>query len=144
MQLLGKCQLLAQGRKKFRFRNKLYSFDSTTIDLCLSMFDWGKRALLYVPMLLVSCLLSQVHESSTTDTCSPECCRDISIGLESCVASSKKAIEFNVSLTNTGTQTIHVFDETFLATPLQVRKNTLVYDKSTASVWQPICLSSTS
>src|SRR5213593_1253732 len=28
-QLLGRCQALAQGRKPFRFRNKLYSFDST-------------------------------------------------------------------------------------------------------------------
>ncbi|MGI6396851.1 MAG: DUF4372 domain-containing protein [Desulfomonilia bacterium] len=30
------------GRKrKFRFRNKLLSLDSTTISLCLSMFPWG-------------------------------------------------------------------------------------------------------
>ena len=42
MQLLGKCQGLAQGRKKFRFRNKLYSFDSTVIDLSLSLFDWAR------------------------------------------------------------------------------------------------------
>jgi hypothetical protein len=41
-QLLGKCQALAAGRKKFRFRNKLYSFDSTVIDLCLSLFDWAR------------------------------------------------------------------------------------------------------
>ena len=41
-QLLGKCQAAARGTKKFRFRNKLYSLDSTTIDLCLSLFDWAK------------------------------------------------------------------------------------------------------
>jgi hypothetical protein len=26
---------------RFRFKHRLYSFDSTTIDLCLSMFDWA-------------------------------------------------------------------------------------------------------
>lgn len=41
-QLLSKCQALAQGRKTFRFRNKLYSMDSTVIDLCVSLFDWAK------------------------------------------------------------------------------------------------------
>jgi hypothetical protein len=40
--LLGKCQALARGRTKFRFRHKLYSFDSTVIDLCLSLYDWAK------------------------------------------------------------------------------------------------------
>lgn len=29
-------------KKKFRFKNKLYSFDASTIDLCMSMFDWAK------------------------------------------------------------------------------------------------------
>jgi hypothetical protein len=29
-------------RHKFKFDNPLYSFDSTTIDLCLSVFDWAK------------------------------------------------------------------------------------------------------
>ncbi len=32
----------AVGKKKFRFKNKLVSIDSTTIDLCLSMYDWAK------------------------------------------------------------------------------------------------------
>lgn len=41
-QLLGRCQVAARGRKKFRFKNKLYSFDSTTIDLCLSLFNWAR------------------------------------------------------------------------------------------------------
>ena len=41
-QLLPKCQVLARGKKKFRFKNKLYSLDSTVIDLCLSLFDWAK------------------------------------------------------------------------------------------------------
>ena len=29
-------------KKKFRFKSKLYSFDSTTISLCLSLFPWAK------------------------------------------------------------------------------------------------------
>ncbi|MBK9086801.1 MAG: IS4 family transposase [Sterolibacteriaceae bacterium] len=32
----------AVGKKKFRFKNKLVSIDSTVIDLCLSMYDWAK------------------------------------------------------------------------------------------------------
>lgn len=32
----------AIGKKKFRFKNKLVSLDSTVIDLCLSMYDWAK------------------------------------------------------------------------------------------------------
>jgi len=40
-QLLDRCQSIAPG-KKFRFKNKLYSLDATTIDLCLSIFDWAK------------------------------------------------------------------------------------------------------
>jgi hypothetical protein len=28
-------------KKKFRFRNKLFSLDSTTMDLCLSLFPWA-------------------------------------------------------------------------------------------------------
>ena len=30
------------GKRKFRFKNKLVSLDSTTIDLCLSMYDWAR------------------------------------------------------------------------------------------------------
>jgi len=41
-QLLAKCQPLARGRQRFRFRNRLYSFDSTVIELCVSLFDWAK------------------------------------------------------------------------------------------------------
>ena len=33
---------LGQRNKKFRFRNKLLSLDSTTITLCLEMFPWAK------------------------------------------------------------------------------------------------------
>ena len=29
-------------KHKFRFKNDLYSFDATTIDLCLSLHDWAK------------------------------------------------------------------------------------------------------
>ncbi len=41
LQLLERCRLQGGGRKKFRFKNKLVSLDSTTIDLCLSMFNWA-------------------------------------------------------------------------------------------------------
>lgn len=40
-QLLDKCRMAAHGRRPFRFKHRLYSFDSTTIDLCLSLFDWA-------------------------------------------------------------------------------------------------------
>lgn len=35
---------VSQGapKKKFRFKSKLYSLDSTVIELCVSMFDWAK------------------------------------------------------------------------------------------------------
>src|SRR6266849_5176469 len=42
-QLLARCQPLAEGRKrKFQFKNKLVSLDSTVIDLCATLFDWAK------------------------------------------------------------------------------------------------------
>jgi hypothetical protein len=41
-QLLSKCQALAAGKKKFRFRNKLFSLDATVIELCASLFDWAR------------------------------------------------------------------------------------------------------
>ena len=41
-QLLARCHQQANGSKKFRFKNKLVSLDSSTIDLCASVFDWAK------------------------------------------------------------------------------------------------------
>jgi len=41
-ELFEKVAAKAQGRRKFRFKNKLVSIDSTVIDLCLSMYDWAK------------------------------------------------------------------------------------------------------
>ena len=41
-QLLGRCQGLATGKKKFRFKNKLFSLDATVIELCARLFDWAK------------------------------------------------------------------------------------------------------
>ena len=41
-QLLARCHQQAHGSKKFRFKNKLVSMDSSTIDLCASVFDWAK------------------------------------------------------------------------------------------------------
>jgi len=40
-QVLQKCQQVAPGHG-FRFKNKLYSLDATTISLCASMFDWAR------------------------------------------------------------------------------------------------------
>ena len=37
-----RCSTIAPGKKKFRFKNKLYSLDASTIDLCLSVFPWAK------------------------------------------------------------------------------------------------------
>ena len=39
--LLVRCQALSP-RHRFRFKNKLYSLDASTIDLCLSVFPWAK------------------------------------------------------------------------------------------------------
>ncbi len=41
-QLLERCRVQVVGKRKFRFKNKLISMDSSTIDLCLAMFDWAK------------------------------------------------------------------------------------------------------
>ena len=38
--MLSRCQAAAPGHR-FRFRNPLYSLDSTVIDLCLSTFPWA-------------------------------------------------------------------------------------------------------
>lgn len=45
--MLKRCQLEAKDRRrKFRFKRKLLSLDSTVIPLCLAAFDWAhyKRA----------------------------------------------------------------------------------------------------
>ncbi len=41
-QLLERCYKDAPFNKKFRFKNKLLSLDSTVIDLCVKVFDWAK------------------------------------------------------------------------------------------------------
>jgi hypothetical protein len=40
--LLGRCQNQVSGKKKFKFKNKLVSLDSSIIDLCLALYDWAK------------------------------------------------------------------------------------------------------
>jgi len=40
--LLGRCRSEVVGHKKFRFKNKLVSLDSSVIDLCVTLFDWAK------------------------------------------------------------------------------------------------------
>jgi len=39
-QQYAKCSRFAP-RKRFRFKNKLYSFDASVVDLCLSLFPWA-------------------------------------------------------------------------------------------------------
>lgn len=41
-QLLGRCQGLEFGKRKFRFKNRLFSLDASLIRLCASLFDWAK------------------------------------------------------------------------------------------------------
>jgi hypothetical protein len=41
-QLLGHCHSQLGGKHKFRFKNKLVSFDASVIAMCLSVFDWAK------------------------------------------------------------------------------------------------------
>lgn len=40
-QVLARCKDLTP-KHKFRFKNPLYSMDSTTVDLCLSLYPWAK------------------------------------------------------------------------------------------------------
>ncbi len=41
-EVLKKCEKLGSGTASFSFKNDLYAIDSTTIDLCLSLFPWAK------------------------------------------------------------------------------------------------------
>lgn len=40
--LLERCRATGPFGKRFRFKNRLVSMDSTVIDLCVSLFDWAK------------------------------------------------------------------------------------------------------
>jgi hypothetical protein len=40
--LLARCEAAAPARRRFRFKNKLVSLDSTLIELCAAVFDWAK------------------------------------------------------------------------------------------------------
>ena len=42
LQFFERCRAQVVGKRTFRFKNKLISMDSTTIDLCLGIFDWAK------------------------------------------------------------------------------------------------------
>lgn len=42
LQLLSRCQSEWKGKKKFRFKNKLVSMDSSLIDLSVTLFDWAR------------------------------------------------------------------------------------------------------
>ena len=41
-QLFERCRVQVVGKRRFRFKNKLISMDSSTIDLCLEIFDWAR------------------------------------------------------------------------------------------------------
>lgn len=41
-EILKKCGKLVSGTASFSFKNDLYALDSTTIDLCLSLFPWAR------------------------------------------------------------------------------------------------------
>jgi|GEM_PF-474569 len=41
-ELLGICQTQFGPKHKFRFKNKLLTFDASLIKLCVTMFDWAK------------------------------------------------------------------------------------------------------
>jgi hypothetical protein len=40
--LLGRCHDAVGKKHKFRFKNKLMSFDASLISLCISIFDWAR------------------------------------------------------------------------------------------------------
>jgi hypothetical protein len=41
--VLAETQMIAKAKgRKFKFKNPLFSLDSTTIDLCLKVFDWAR------------------------------------------------------------------------------------------------------
>lgn len=40
--LLGRCRQLELGKRKFRFKNRLFTLDATVIELCAGLFDWSK------------------------------------------------------------------------------------------------------
>jgi len=40
--LLGRCGQLELGKRKFRFKNRLFTLDATVIELCAGLFDWSK------------------------------------------------------------------------------------------------------
>jgi hypothetical protein len=43
VKLFDRCRVQVKiGKRKFQFKNRLISMDSSTIDLCLEMFDWAK------------------------------------------------------------------------------------------------------
>lgn len=39
---LGVVEGLSYGKKKFRFKNKLFSLDATVIELCATLFEWAE------------------------------------------------------------------------------------------------------
>ena len=104
----GRCQPVAP-KHKFKFKNKLFSLDATTVSLCLSLFPWARfrktKAGIKINTLLdhdgylpafVSISEAKRHESKTA--------RAIHLPKGSIVAMDKAYIAFSwlASLTNKG------------------------------------------
>lgn len=55
-QLYQRCHQQFAGKKKFRFKNKLLSLDSSIIDLSVTLFDWANfrrtKGAIKLPLLL--------------------------------------------------------------------------------------------
>lgn len=98
-QTYRRCAIVAPGKKKFRFKNKLYSLDASTIDLCLSVFPWAKfrstkggvklHAVLdhdgYIPMF------TSITDAKTTDLAFA---RTLALPAGSIVAADRAYIDF--------------------------------------------------
>jgi len=65
--ILDRCREITPQRK-FEFSNPLYSFDSTTIALCLSVFDWAKYRTTKGALKLHMLLNNRTAISSSTKT----------------------------------------------------------------------------
>ena len=72
-ELLGRCKEVTPSGNQFSFKNPLYALDSTTISLCLSLFDWAlagktKGALKLHTLLDVRTAIPEIIVSSTGKT----------------------------------------------------------------------------
>lgn len=101
---LERCQSLAPGKYKFRFKNKLLSLDSSTVFLCLEMFPWAEfrqtKSAVKLHLLLDhdGYLPSFVH-ITTGKTHDVTVARHLNIAPESIVAMDRAYNDYNCFLT---------------------------------------------